>query len=103
VSPDFDHITALISATKELNTNIKAVTLRQLQEKCMRQEIPKSGTKPKLLAKLQTHEKHQADKQKTDNDNLASPIIVQLETPIIEPIDPGSPKAFDFPKNHKLT
>jgi hypothetical protein len=30
ISPDFDHITALISATEELNTNIKAVTLRQL-------------------------------------------------------------------------
>jgi hypothetical protein len=69
----------------------------------MRRGIPKSGTKPELLAKLQTHEKHQAGEQKTDNDDLASPIIVQLGTPIIEPIDPGSLKAFDFPKDHKLT
>jgi hypothetical protein len=69
----------------------------------MRRKIPKSGTKPELLAKLQTHEKHQANEQKTDNDNLISPIIVQLETLIIELIDPGSPKAFNFPKDHKLT
>jgi hypothetical protein len=69
----------------------------------MRRGIPKSGTKPELLAKLQTHEKHQAGEQKTDDDNLASPIIVQLGTPIIEPIDPGSPGAFDFPEDHKLT
>jgi hypothetical protein len=68
----------------------------------MRRGIPKSGTKPELLAKLQTHEKHQAGKQKTDNDNLAGSIIVQLGTLIIEPIDSGFPKAFDFPEDHKL-
>jgi hypothetical protein len=60
--PDFDHITALISAIKELNTNIKIVILRQLQEECMRRGTPKLGTKPELLAKLQTYEKHQAGK-----------------------------------------
>jgi hypothetical protein len=100
VSPDFDHITALISATKDLNTNLKAVILKQLRDECTRRGISKSVTKPELLIRLQAHE---AQLQKTDEDDeeLTSSVI-QLGTPIMEASMPGSPKAFDFPEDHAL-
>jgi hypothetical protein len=43
VSPDFDHMTALISATEKLNTNIKAVTLKQLQKNACDEEFRNQG------------------------------------------------------------
>jgi hypothetical protein len=54
IPDDDDFITALFSATE--NVSIKLVTQKQLQAECARRGIPKSGTKPELLAKLQAHE-----------------------------------------------
>jgi hypothetical protein len=91
---------ALISAIEDLNTNLKAVTLKQLRDECTRRGISKSGTKPELLTRLQAHE---AQLQKTDEDDeeLASPVI-QLGTTIMEAFMPGSLRAFDFPEDHAL-
>jgi hypothetical protein len=53
--PDEDDLmTALVSATKGLS--IKLITQKQLQAECARRGIPRSGTKPELLARLQAHE-----------------------------------------------
>jgi hypothetical protein len=53
--PDDDGLmTALFSAIE--GVNIKLVTQKQLQAECARQGIPRSGTKPELLARLQAHE-----------------------------------------------
>jgi hypothetical protein len=53
--PDDDNLTtALVSATE--GVSIKNVTQKQLQAECARQGIPRSGTKPELFARLQTHE-----------------------------------------------
>jgi hypothetical protein len=46
-------MTALVSATE--GVSIKLVTQKQLQAKFARRGIPKLGTKPELLAKLQAH------------------------------------------------
>jgi hypothetical protein len=54
IPDDDDLMTALVSATEGMS--IKLVTQKQLQTECARRGIPKSGTKPKLLAKLQAHE-----------------------------------------------
>jgi hypothetical protein len=100
VSPDFDCMITLISATENLNTNLKAVTLKQLRDECTRRGISKSGIKPELLTRLQAHE---AQLQKTDEDDeeLAS-YVIQLETYIMEASMPGSPRAFDFPEDYAL-
>jgi hypothetical protein len=51
---DDDLMTALVSATE--GVSIKLVTQKQLQAECARRGIPRSGTKPELLARLQAHE-----------------------------------------------
>jgi hypothetical protein len=54
IPDDDDLMTALVSATK--GVSIKLVTQKQLQAECARQGIPRSGTKPELLARLQAYE-----------------------------------------------
>jgi hypothetical protein len=49
-----DLMIALVSATE--GVSIKLVTQKQLQAECARRGIPRSGTKPELLARLQAHE-----------------------------------------------
>jgi hypothetical protein len=102
VSDDCDYMTALISASEELGYSLKAVTLKQLQEECIRRGIPKSGTKPELLAKLQAHEVQQTGGQKAGVDDEEFAPVVVLGTPIIEPVSPGSPRAFEFPEDGLL-
>jgi hypothetical protein len=53
IPDDDDLMTALISATE--GVSIKLVTQKKLQAECARRGIPKSETKPELLAKLQAH------------------------------------------------
>jgi hypothetical protein len=53
IPDDDDLMTALVSATEGMG--IKLVMQKQLQAECTRRGIPKSGTKPELLAKLQAH------------------------------------------------
>jgi hypothetical protein len=54
IPDDDDLMTALVSATEGMS--IKLVTQQQLQAECARHGIPRSGTKPELLARLQAHE-----------------------------------------------
>jgi hypothetical protein len=98
VSADCDYITALISASEKLEYSFNAVTLKQLQEQCIRRGVSKSGTKPELLAKLQAHEVQQTGGQKANVDDEEFACVVMLGTPIIEPVSPGSFKAFEFPE-----
>jgi hypothetical protein len=56
VSEDYNYLIALILATEELKPPISSVTLKELQEECVRCGIAKSGTKPDLLARLQAHD-----------------------------------------------
>jgi hypothetical protein len=51
---DDDLMTALVSATE--GVSIKLVTQKQLQAERARRGIPRSGTKPELLDRLQAHE-----------------------------------------------
>jgi hypothetical protein len=57
VPDDDDLITALVSAAE--GVTIKLVIRKQLQAEYLRRGIPKSGTKPELLARLQAHEAQQ--------------------------------------------
>jgi hypothetical protein len=54
IPDDDDLITALVSATE--GVSIKLVTQKQLQAEYARRGIPRSGTKPELLNRLQAHE-----------------------------------------------
>jgi hypothetical protein len=84
---DNNLITALISAAE--GVIIKSVIRKQLQAKCLRQRIPKSGTKPELLARLQAYKAQKAGQKTGDmansgneDDKLAS-IYIILGTPFI--------------------
>jgi hypothetical protein len=81
IPDDDDLITALISAAE--GVIIKPVIRKQLQAKCLRQRIPKSGTKPELLARLQAYKAQKAGQKTGDvandgneNDKLASIHII---------------------------
>jgi hypothetical protein len=53
IPDDDDLMTALVSATE--GVSIKLVRQKQLQAERARRGIPRSGTKPELLARLQAH------------------------------------------------
>jgi hypothetical protein len=63
IPDDDDLMTALVLATE--GVSIKLVTQKQLQADCARRGIPRSGTKPELLARLQAHEAQHGGSQGT--------------------------------------
>jgi hypothetical protein len=54
IPDDDDLMTALVSATE--GVSMKLVTQKQFQAECARRGIPRSGTRPELLARLQAYE-----------------------------------------------
>jgi hypothetical protein len=85
IDEDFDYLTALISAIKELKPSLRTVTQKQLQEECVRRWLAKSGTKANLLARLQLHELQQKfgnDKVQSDIEEEFADVVLELETPI---------------------
>jgi hypothetical protein len=92
-----DFMTALISAAEEVI--IKLVIRKQLQAECLRQGIPKSGTKPELLARLQAHEAQQliGGGQGTGEDDefAVVSLYIELGTPL------RSSSFFSSPSNPK--
>jgi hypothetical protein len=94
VSEDFDYMTALILAAKELKPSIKTVIFKQLQKECINRGLAKSGIKLELLARLQAYE---SDNVKTEEFAI---IDLTLGTPIPDTPIPSSPRAFDFPEDY---
>jgi hypothetical protein len=85
VDEDFDYLTALISAIKELKPSLRTVTQKQLQEECVRRGLAKSGTKADLLARLQLHESQQKfgnDEVQSDIEEEFADVVLELGTPI---------------------
>jgi hypothetical protein len=85
VPDDDDLMTALVSAAE--GVTIKLVTRKQLQAECLRRGIPKSRTKPELLARFQAYEAQGAGQGTGDiadggdeDDELVS-IHITLGTP----------------------
>jgi hypothetical protein len=104
ISDDDDLMTALVSATE--GVSIKLVTQKQLQIECARRGVPKSGTKPELLARLQVHKAgggqgsgHGPDYGPGEEDEFATiSTHIKLGTPIhSSPFSspPSSPKNED--------
>jgi hypothetical protein len=92
-------MTALISATEELKPSLKTVTLKQLQEECMRRRLAKSGTKADLLARLQLNESQHnsgGDELESDIEEEFASVDLELGNPI-----PDSPvsKMYEIPKD----
>jgi hypothetical protein len=96
IPADDDLMTALVSATEGMRPPLKLVTKEQLQKKCERRGLAKSGNKPELLARLQAHKAQQAD---GDNEDKVASIHITLGTsisinsPFSSP--PSSPKNED--------
>jgi hypothetical protein len=97
IPADDDLMTALVSAIEGMRPPLKLVTKEQLQKKCERRGLAKSGNKPELLAKLQAH-KAQQQAGGNNEDGIAS-IYITLGTPITinSPFSspPSSPKNKD--------
>jgi hypothetical protein len=91
-------MTALVFAIDGMRP-LKLVTKTQLQEKCERWGVTKSGNKPELLARLQAHEaQQQGGGHGGDEEDEVASIHITLGTPIRNsPFSspPSSPKNED--------